>query len=85
MRRKQCYSQGLFLGIHVEYCTVLSELAQLVQMTWTTGFLFSEGAGSFVSTTSTGQATDLPASCPMCCEEISVKDDAADHKADHLP
>jgi len=28
----------LFAGINVEYCTVLSELGQRVQMTWTTGF-----------------------------------------------
>jgi hypothetical protein len=53
-------------------------------MTWTTVFLFSEVAGNFVSTTSTGQATELPAACPMCCEESSVKDDAAGHEADHL-
>ena len=85
MRRKQCHSQGLFVGIHVEYCTILSELGQLVQITWTTGFQFPLGAGIFVSTTSTGQATELPTSCPICCEDSSLKDDAADREADHLP
>jgi len=37
----------LFADIHVEYGAALSELGQLVQMTWTTGFRFPVGAGIF--------------------------------------
>ena len=84
MRRKECHSQGLYARIHIEYCAALSELGQLVQMTWTTGFQFPVGAGIFVSTTSTGQATEVPTSCTMCCEDPSVKDDAVDREAVHL-
>ena len=82
MRRKQCHSQGLFFRIDDEYCTVLSALGQLVQMTWTAGLHFPMGR-IFVSTTFTGQATDLLTSCPMGCEDCSVKDEAADREADN--
>jgi hypothetical protein len=83
--RKKYHIQGLYDLIHVEYCTALTELGQLFQMTWTTGFQFAAGAGIIISTTSTGQATELPSSCPMFCEDSFVRDDVVDREAIHLP